>query len=68
MGERRGKSERGKWGERLNAVHSSQSSPFTSFRNIHVPITSCKNVWVGHLSARHLIRVKWGSNSTFKKT
>lgn len=58
-GERRGKSERGKWGERLNTVHSYQSNPFTSFRNIHVPITSYKNVWVGQLSARHLIRVKW---------
>lgn len=67
MGERRGKRGRGKWGERLNTGHSCQSNPFTSFRNIHVPRTSCKDVWVGHLSATHLIRVKWGSNSTSKK-
>lgn len=50
---RTGKREGGQ-GRQIGQGESCQSNPFTSSRNIHVPITSCKNIWTGQLLARLL--------------
>lgn len=56
--------EKGEAKEKEGRGREIELSVQLSFGNIHVPITSCKDVWVGQLLARVLITVKRGSNST----